>query len=171
MMPYEQAIETAAARWRRQAGAAGLELECATLNGHPTHGHGPSDATRPSAGAQNGAAGNGDARAIDPHLLRSVLDPLVENAVQHTADGGTVAVLSHDEGSVLVVDVRDTGHGVAPQVRDRLFRPWTTTRGDRGGAGLGLWLSRESARAAGGDVVLVDDRPGTTTFRVRLPLG
>ena len=45
-----------------------------------------------------------------------------------------------------------------------------TTRAERGGAGLGLWLARESARAAGGDVLLVDDRPGSTTFRARLPL-
>lgn len=107
---------------------------------------------------------------VDPHVLRSVIDPLVENALQHTPTGGAVAVRVGGDRERLVADVRDTGHGVSPEIADRLFRPWTTTRGDRGGAGLGLWLARESARAAGGDVVLLDGAPGRTTFEAVLPL-
>jgi signal transduction histidine kinase len=169
IQPLAAVVTAAETRWRRQAGSAGLELSCA----FDCKGDG-ADGGHAAAAPVDGADGT-DAFAampvhhIDPHVLRAVIDPLVENAVQHT-NGGPVSVHLVDEGSDLVVDVRDTGNGVAPEIRDRLFRPWTTTRAERGGAGLGLWLARESAQAAGGDVMLVDHRPGHTTFRARLPL-
>ena len=63
--------------------------------------------------------------------------------------------------------VQDNGPGVSPQVRPRLFEPFVT--GKPSGVGIGLALSRNIARAHGGDLVLEDGAPGVT-FILTLPL-
>ena len=101
-----------------------------------------------------------EGRTVDPHLLRTVIDPLVENAAQHGSDArsGTGDGARASDGTLDRCSVSDDGPGVDPSVRERLFQPWVTSRAERGGAGLGLWLSQEAARAAGGDVVLARRR-------------
>jgi two-component system OmpR family sensor kinase len=111
-----------------------------------------------------------DGRTVDPHLLRTVIDPLVENAAQHGSPDGQVTVSAAAQDGSLVVLVTDDGPGIDPDIRERLFQPWVTSREERGGAGLGLWLSQEAARAVGGDVSLTGAPVGTTCFEVRLPL-
>lgn len=146
--PLVVALEAAADRWRRQTVAAGASFRYAGTEGLVSEAQ----------------------RRIDPHLLRAVVDPLVENAVQAGGLDADVRVSVVGVDGHLRLDVSDCGPGIAAAVRNRLFQPWTTTRSATGGAGLGLWLSRESARAAGGDVTLADDRPGGTTFTARLPV-
>jgi signal transduction histidine kinase len=143
------ALATACERWERQVSASGSRLEVDL----------------------SGVAGVGDdGPTVDPHLLRTVIDPLVENAAQHGIEDGRVTVTAFAEDGTLTVRVSDDGPGVDPTVRERLFQPWVTSRAERGGAGLGLWLSQEAARAAGGDVVLADEARGATCFEARLPL-
>ena len=140
------ALATACERWERQVTACGSRLE-ADLAGLSDHG-----------------------RTVDPHLLRTVIDPLVENGAQHGSDAGLVTVTALASDGTLTIRVSDDGPGVDPTVRERLFQPWVTSRAERGGAGLGLWLSQEAARAAGGDVVLAGEAKGATAFEARLPL-
>ena len=140
------ALKTAAERWERQVTMTGSNL------------------TTQLGGLED------DDRMVDPHLLRTVIDPLVENAAQHGNPDGRVSVAAAARDGDLVVRVSDDGQGVDPAVRERLFQPWVTSRAERGGAGLGLWLSQEAARAVGGDVVLVGEEVGATCFEVRLPL-
>ena len=66
------------------------------------------------------------------------------------------------------VAVADNGEGVAPDIAPRLFRPFATTKGHRG-TGLGLYISRQIAREAGGDLALVSAPGGGARFSLSLP--
>ena len=72
------------------------------------------------------------------------------------------------DASVFVA-VGDNGEGVAPEIAPRLFRPFATTKGHRG-TGLGLYISRQIAREAGGDLVLAAAPRGGARFSLSLPL-
>jgi signal transduction histidine kinase len=73
-------------------------------------------------------------------------------------------------GDTAICDVIDNGPGVAPEMRARLFQPFASSRLDGGGTGLGLAVSRELIRAAGGDLQLVETGAGGTIFRLTVPL-
>lgn len=104
---------------------------------------------------------------MDADLLGQAVANLVENAITHTPRSGSVTVSVHD-GSV---DVSDTGIGIAPEqlahVFDRFYRA-NPARG-RGGAGLGLEISRRIVEAHGGRLA-AGSRPGAgSTFTISLP--
>jgi heavy metal sensor kinase len=113
-------------------------------------------------------ATNGDAL-----LLRRVLDNLVDNAVRHTPQGGSVTVRLARADTSWRIEVSDTGPGVAPGVRETLFERFTrgdTARGrDTGGAGLGLALARAIVELHSGSITLAGGGPGAT-FVVTLPV-
>ena len=68
-------------------------------------------------------------------------------------------------GKEVTVDVTDTGPGVAPEIRNRLFEPYTTTRGIGEGMGLGLAISKKILLDHGGDLDYIPD----ATFRLTFP--
>jgi signal transduction histidine kinase len=111
--------------------------------------------------------------ARSPEIV-AVVEPLVDNAIRHTPPRGTVTVaLSHGaapDATTVTVDVSDTGPGIAPELVAQIFDAWVSTRDASSAGGLGLWLARETARDLGGDLQLMESRPGGTTFRVSLPL-
>ena len=124
--------------------------------------------------ASHASPTTGDASAVfDPvHLARAV-DNLIDNAVRHAREGGTVtwsATLSRPGPSaadrLLRICVDDDGPGVPQALRPQLFEPFATGRAD--GTGLGLALVREVALAHGGDVRHVDLDPGTR-FELDIP--
>jgi hypothetical protein len=98
----------------------------------------------------------------DPKRLRQILINVIGNAIKFTQFGRVDVTLSLHEG-VLEIRVRDTGIGVSPEQRERLFQPFNqadvSTARRFGGTGLGLSLSRRIARLLGGDVVLTDSSP------------
>ena len=96
------------------------------------------------------------------NLIRNALD-----AVAESAGSREVAVAASLDGAKAVIDVSDTGPGIRPDVRDRLFTPFVTTR--ESGTGLGLALSHRLVERAGGDLTLVEAREGAR-FRISLPL-
>jgi signal transduction histidine kinase/CheY-like chemotaxis protein len=98
------------------------------------------------------------------NLLANAIDALrrIKPPRQLTVDTWTA------EGSVCVA-VSDNGEGVAPEIAPRLFRPFATTKGHRG-TGLGLYISRQIAREAGGDLVLAAAPGGGARFSLSLPL-
>ena len=104
-----------------------------------------------------------------PEELREVFTNLLANALEAMPGGGRLAFeLSADEGSV-VVAVRDTGVGMAPETARRIFEPFFTTKGPQG-SGLGLSVVWGIVMRHGGTVE-VDSRPGEgTTFTLRLPV-
>lgn len=103
-------------------------------------------------------------------LLIWALENVVKNALDALAGrGGTITLRAfHREPDWVTLQVEDTGPGVAPEVRERLFEPGVTTKS--GGWGVGLSLSRRIVeRIHDGTIELIRGEPGRTVFRIRLP--
>jgi len=128
----------------------------------------------------------------DPVRLRQAIGNLVTNALRHTPAGGTVRVAGRVEeeedetmqgaagrggpaGRVVVVDVVDTGAGIAladqPKVFDRFWRAEQSRSRHTGGSGLGLAIVRSLIEAHGGTVSVVSEPGQGSTFTLRLPGG
>lgn len=105
----------------------------------------------------------------DPVQLRQVLLNLLENAVQATAPKGEVTVEGSSLPGFVDVSVEDTGKGVDPSIRARLFEPLVTTK--QKGIGLGLALVKRIVERHGGTIAYMP-RAGATgaRFVVRLPV-
>lgn len=102
--------------------------------------------------------------------LEQVLFNLIRNALDAVAESTGargVAVDAFMDGDMAVIDVKDTGPGIRPDVRGRLFTPFVTTR--ENGTGLGLALSHRLVERAEGDLTVQEARQGAH-FRVSLPL-
>lgn len=106
--------------------------------------------------------------AISPVLVRTILSNLLDNARRHA--GGATCVEVRYEADRAWVAVDDAGPGVAPEQRPSVFtRFWTTDSSSSDGSGLGLALSREHARSAGGDLTVEDSAAGGARFVLALP--
>jgi signal transduction histidine kinase len=81
-----------------------------------------------------------------------------------------LAVATHDIGDMVEVRVRDNGTGIAPEIRDKLFQPFFTTKPTGEGTGLGLSISYDIVTQQHGGTITVESEPGSfTEFTVRLP--
>jgi signal transduction histidine kinase len=110
--------------------------------------------------------------AVSEDVLVRVFLNLLINASEAFPPGAQqprVQVQISASGSRAICDVSDNGPGVAPDVLARLFQPFATARPE-GGTGLGLAVSRELIRAAGGELQLVETGARGTVFRLTLPL-
>jgi putative PEP-CTERM system histidine kinase len=101
--------------------------------------------------------------------LEHVIGHLIQNALDATAEGGAVSVRLHRDASFAAIEVADTGVGMSPEfVRDRLFKPFETTKAE--GMGIGVYESSQYVSGLGGKI-LVDSAPNEgTRVRVLLPL-
>jgi heavy metal sensor kinase len=110
--------------------------------------------------------------AGDRDRLKQVLVNLIDNAIKYTRPGGSVVVSVEAAGDTAMLTVRDSGIGIAPEDRSRIFDRFYRVATDRGeaGAGLGLAIVRSICAAHGG-AVTVDAAPaGGSIFQVTLPL-
>jgi signal transduction histidine kinase len=109
----------------------------------------------------------------DRDMIRRLLDNLIDNAARHAA-GGTITLRGAAVGDGVELTVRDTGSGVDPAVRGRIFERFTRcdpARGrETGGAGLGLSICDAIARLHGGAIRLDDAFEQGACFRVWLPM-
>ena len=105
----------------------------------------------------------------DPVQLRQILVNLLENAVYAASPRGEVAVRGRRAAGAVELDVEDTGPGVDPATRRRLFEPLITTK--ERGIGLGLALVKRIAERHGGTVSYSDRPGGGARFTLRLPAG
>jgi signal transduction histidine kinase len=109
----------------------------------------------------------------DRQRLTQALMQLIANAVRHTSDGDLIAVGSAVRDGRVELWVRDSGPGVPPAERERIFGRFVRGAGRTGahdGAGLGLAIVRSIAQAHGGDVRLTDAPGGGACFVMSLPL-
>ncbi|MEU0217501.1 ATP-binding protein, partial [Streptomyces sp. NPDC006265] len=118
-------------------------------------------------------AGPGPVRlAMDPLRIRQVVDNLLTNAAVHTPAGTKVSVEVAVVPGAAEVRVADTGPGIPPDDRarvfDRFYRVDKARSRERGGSGLGLAVAQSLVRAHGGRIELTSE-PGATVFTVRLP--
>jgi len=102
--------------------------------------------------------------------LDHVIGHLVQNALDATSSGGSVRIRLYPEGEFVVLEVTDSGIGMTAEfVRDRLFKPFETTKSQ--GMGIGVYESAQYLAEIGGGID-VDSEPGTgTCVRVRLQGG
>lgn len=110
---------------------------------------------------------------LDPSKIEQVLNNLIANAIEHTPTGTNVGVhLSSDENGLLV-KVSDSGEGIAPEWREKLFNPFA--RGNTNKArqtksvGLGLAISKKIVDAHGGTIWIENNARGGAVFVFRLP--
>jgi two-component system sensor histidine kinase TctE len=111
---------------------------------------GPNTSTRPAPGLMVHG---------QPVLLRELVRNLVDNALQYTPEGGTVTVRVVDDpfGQVVVLQVEDSGPGIAPAERDKVFQPFYRSLGTNvDGSGLGLAIVREIALQHRAEIALED---------------
>ncbi len=108
---------------------------------------------------------------IDQERLVNILSHLVHNAQEATDGEGTVLLRAKAKGGDIVIEIVDNGCGMDEQfIRERLFRPFDTTKGNAG-MGIGVYESRDFIWSQGGELT-VCSRTGSnsgTTFRVKLP--
>jgi signal transduction histidine kinase len=107
--------------------------------------------------------------AADREMIRQVLVNIISNSALAAPAGGKVFISARTSSGEAIVDVSDDGPGVAPEIRERLFEPYTTTRRIGEGMGLGLSISKKIMLDHGGDLDFVDTRTGAT-FRLTFPL-
>ncbi len=105
--------------------------------------------------------------AVDRHRIRRVLVNLLVNALEVMPNGGTIRISAVIDCRSVLIRVRDTGPGIPPEIRRRLFQPFATA-GKTNGIGLGLALSREVVMEHGGQIWAESSRRGTCLM-IRLP--
>jgi signal transduction histidine kinase len=111
----------------------------------------------------------------DRDQLYRVLTNLARNALQalDSDDGGSgcgeIVVVARREGSIIMVEMSDTGPGVPERARAHLFKAFQSVA-RKGGSGLGLAIAAELVEAHGGQIALVRN-DGGATFRVTIPDG
>jgi signal transduction histidine kinase len=134
------------------------------------------DAMRPHAEAGGVAVrtevADGVAARANPEQLQRVLFNLIQNAIRHTPADGSVTVRAEPAAMGVEIEVADTGGGIAPADRARVFQPFVqgadrAARTD-GSAGLGLAIARAIVEAHGGRIWLADAARGTSV-RFSLP--
>jgi len=109
---------------------------------------------------------------VDPALLERAVANLVENAIRHAPTGRPVRVNAGQVGNRVDLRVIDTGPGIPPDERERVFRPFQRL-GDNpngSGVGLGLAVAKGFVEAVGGELSVEDTPGGGTTMVVSLPI-
>lgn len=112
------------------------------------------------------ATGAGEA-FVDPGQLKQALDNLIRNAIDATPAGGAVHLAARSGARGHVIEVVDTGRGIAPEDLSRIFDLYFTTKPD--GTGVGLAVTQQIVSAHGGTIE-VDSTPGAgTRMTIRIP--
>jgi two-component system, NtrC family, sensor histidine kinase GlrK len=110
----------------------------------------------------------------DRGKLRLILDNLLSNAIKYSPKGGTIHMSARTSGESLVLDVADSGPGIAPDERTHIFDAFYTGRAAKGtsvkGTGIGLSVVLEFVSAHGGTVQIIDGEFPGAHFRITMPL-
>ncbi len=138
------------------------------------------DALRPRAEAKGVALSVDVAETLpeldlDPTRIAQAVGNLLDNAVTHTPEGGSVTASAHASADAVDVQVADTGPGIAPddlqRVFDRFYRPDPSRSRSTGGTGLGLTIARRLVEAHGGSIEAESVVGQGSRFVIRLPDG
>ena len=101
--------------------------------------------------------------------LERVMGHLIQNAIEATSRDGQVLVRLRGEKGLAIVEIKDTGHGMSEEfIRERLFKPFETTKS--AGMGIGVFESKEYVSELGGKLEVTSSESEGTVFRIILPL-
>jgi len=112
----------------------------------------------------------------DPHLMRQVLLNLLRNSREAMNGQGRIKIRAFPVGPeencavpipAIRIEVEDTGEGIAPDIQDKIFRPFFSTR--RQGSGLGLASAWKTVQAHGGDITVSSAVGQGAIFKITLP--
>ncbi len=104
----------------------------------------------------------------DSDLIKQALLNVVLNGVQAMSEGGTLRIVARRDGTAATIEVRDQGGGIAPEIRDKIFNLYFTTK--RTGSGIGLAVSYRVLQLHNGALDFITEMGSGTTFRLLLPL-
>lgn len=111
--------------------------------------------------------------ALNETELMSIIGNLLDNAVDATLHYGApyeaVELYISDSSNELVIEVADRGTGIAPEVRDSLFKQGVTTKDDKGDHGIGLHLVASHVAQAHGSIEVSDNDPHGAIFSLFIP--
>ena len=111
----------------------------------------------------------------DPDRIEDVLSILLDNASKYTPVGGSITLSTHRQRDTVLIDVTDTGQGIAEadieHLFDRFYRTAASRSSDEGGFGLGLAIAKSILASMGGDISVWSVVGQGTTFTVQLPRG
>jgi signal transduction histidine kinase len=105
---------------------------------------------------------------VDEDLVKQALLNVVLNGVQAMQNGGTLTVRSYRQGENGTIEVRDQGAGIPPEVRDKIFNLYFTTK--KAGSGIGLAMTYRVLQLHNGALEFESEVDKGTTFRLVLPL-
>ena len=112
--------------------------------------------------------------SIDRTRIEQVMNNLLQNAVEHTTEGGRIDVSVAESDETVSVTVADTGEGITsedlPHVFDRLYRADPSRTRSTGGAGLGLTIAKQLIEAHGGTIRVESTEGEGSRFTLTLPL-
>jgi PAS domain S-box-containing protein len=111
----------------------------------------------------------------DPHRLAQVISNLLNNAAKYTPEGGHIWLTASRQGNDVVLTVRDTGMGIAPEMMGRIFEMFTQVDAPSGqintGLGIGLTLVKSLVEMHGGTIAVHSEGPDRgSEFNIRLPV-
>jgi signal transduction histidine kinase len=104
----------------------------------------------------------------DSDLIKQALLNVILNGVQAMANGGVLNVATRQKDAAVTIEVRDEGGGIPPEVRDKVFNLYFTTK--KAGSGIGLAMSYRVLQLHNGAIDFVTEMGRGTTFRLLLPL-
>ncbi len=104
----------------------------------------------------------------DADLIKQALLNVVINGVQAMSDGGVLSMVARRDDAAATIEVRDQGTGISPEIRDKIFNLYFTTK--KAGSGIGLAMSYRVLQLHNGALHFVTEMGRGTTFRLVLPL-
>jgi two-component system NtrC family sensor kinase len=105
----------------------------------------------------------------DPNLLQQTLINLLRNGLQASDPGSEIHVTTSMKDQSLTIEVQDEGSGIAPEIQDRIFDPFFTSKTAREGSGLGLSISLGIVAQHGGEISVRNQPGGGVSARIVLP--
>jgi PAS domain S-box-containing protein len=106
---------------------------------------------------------------VDSDLMKQAILNLVLNGVQAMGEGGTLTLKACRDGEMILAEVLDQGCGIPPEAQEKIFELYFTTKGDKGGSGIGLAQTYQIMQWHYGSVEFDSIVGAGTTFRLRLP--
>ncbi|WP_133548690.1 sensor histidine kinase [Salegentibacter sp. 24] len=107
---------------------------------------------------------------VDPIQLTQVFFNLVINAIYYSPENSQIVIDIHNNENFYSIEIADEGKGIAPELKNRIFEPFYTTKPLGEGSGLGLSVVHGIIKSHRGEISIADNHPKGTIFKIKLPL-